>query len=165
MARAPFPQLYLVEMRQNKMKTNFLVIGSGVAGLSAAIEMAGSGEVFVITKGKVMESSTWSAQGGIAVALGEKDEPELHMQDTLLAGVGLCDESAVRVLVEEGVPRVEELISWGARFDKEDGKFDFTQEGAHKIRRIIHAMGDATGEEVHRALMQKAQEIKNIKFF
>ncbi len=144
---------------------NFLVIGGGVAGLRAAIELAGSGEVLVITKGKVMESSTWRAQGGIAVALAEGDEPELHMKDTLKAGVGLCDESAVKILVEEGVPRVEELISWGANFDKENGKLSFTQEGAHKIRRIIHAMGDATGEEVHRTLMRRVQGIENIKFF
>lgn len=148
-----------------KIETDFLVIGSGVAGLRAAIELAASGEVFVITKGKTMESSTWCAQGGIAVALAEGDAPELHMKDTTKAGVGLCDEEAVRVLVEEGVPRVEELISWGANFDKENGQLSFTQEGAHKIRRIIHAMGDATGEEIHRALMTKARGMENIKFF
>ena len=144
--------------------TNFLVIGSGVAGLRAAIESANAGEVLVITKGKVRESSTWRAQGGIAVALSEGDEPELHMKDTLKAGVGLCNRDAVKVLVEEGVPRAEELISWGAKFDRENGHLSFTMEAAHKIRRIIHAMGDATGEEIHKTLMHKAQEIKNIKF-
>ena len=144
--------------------TNFLVIGSGVAGLRAAIESANSGEVLIITKGKVRESSTWRAQGGIAVALSEGDKPELHMKDTLKAGAGLCNKDAVKVLVEEGIPRVEELISWGAKFDRENGHLSFTMEAAHKIRRIIHAMGDATGEEVHKTLMHKAREIKNIKF-
>ena len=145
-------------------EVQFLVVGSGVAGLRAAIESANAGEVLVITKGKVRESSTWRAQGGIAVALSEGDEPELHMKDTLKAGVGLCNKDAVKVLVEEGVQRAEELISWGAKFDRENGHLSFTMEAAHKIRRIIHAMGDATGEEIHKTLMHKAQEIKNIKF-
>jgi L-aspartate oxidase len=150
--------------RQNLQQTDFLIIGSGVAGLRAAIELAGAGAVSVITKGAVAEGSTWRAQGGIAVALAEGDEPGLHMKDTLRAGAGLCDEEAVRVLVEEGVPCVKELISWGAKFDEENGHLSFTQEAAHEIRRIIHAMGDATGEEVHRTLMRKARGIKNIKF-
>jgi len=156
-------KIYATGMK--KVETGFLVIGSGVAGLRAAIELARFGEVTVITKGEVVESSTWRAQGGIAVALADGDEPELHMQDTTRAGVGLCDEKAVKVLVEEGVQRVEELISWGANFDKEDGQLVFTREGAHELRRIIHAMGDATGEEVHRTLMQKVRGIESIKFF
>ena len=146
------------------IETDFLVIGSGVAGLTTAIESANAGRVTIITKDEIAEGSTWHAQGGIAVSLADGDEPEFHMEDTLKAGVGLCSRKAVKILVEEGVTRVEELISWGAKFDMEKGHLSFTQEGAHKIRRIIHAMGDATGEEVHKTLTRKARETKNIRF-
>ncbi len=146
------------------LKTDFLVIGTGVAGLRAAIEASNHGNVTVITKGGLKEGCTWFAQGGVAVAISKGDSPRLHISDTLKAGAGLCDEKAVRVLVEEGISCVRELVSWGARFDMINGKLAFSMEGAHKIRRIIHATGDATGEEIHRALLHHARKIKNINF-
>lgn len=146
------------------IQTDFLVVGTGVAGLRAAIEASREGSVTVITKGDLKEGCTWFAQGGVAVAISKDDSPELHIKDTLNAGAGLCDEKAVRVLVEEGISCVQELLSWGARFDMINGRLAFTMEGAHQIRRIIHATGDATGEEIHRALLQHARKIKSIKF-
>ncbi len=146
------------------LTTDFLVIGTGVAGLRAAIEASNHGSVAVITKGGLKEGCTWFAQGGVAVAISKGDSPELHISDTLKAGAGLCDEEAVRVLVEEGISSVHELVSWGARFDMVNGKLAFSMEAAHQIRRIIHATGDATGEEIHRALLHHARKIKNIKF-
>jgi len=110
---------------------DFLIIGSGVAGLRAAIEMAPYGSVLVVTKDRPAESSTEYAQGGIAVALSDEDEVGIHFEDTLRAGDGLCRERAVKILVEEGPERIRELISWGAAFDKEGTKLDFTMEAAH----------------------------------
>lgn len=150
--------------KHETLKTDFLVIGTGVAGLRAAIEASNRGNVAVITKGGLKEGCTWFAQGGVAVAISKGDSPELHISDTLKAGAGLCDEKAVRVLVEEGISCVQELVSWGARFDMINGRLAFSMEGAHQIRRIIHATGDATGEEIHRALLAHARKIKNIKF-
>jgi len=109
-----------------KEVTDFLIIGSGVAGLRAAIELAPHGNVIVVTKDRPAESSTEYAQGGIAVALSDEDEVGIHYEDTLRAGDGLCREDAVRILVEEGPERILELISWGAEFDKEGMKLDFT---------------------------------------
>src|SRR5512142_1139977 len=117
---------------------DFLVIGAGVAGLRAAIELAEAGQVLVVAKEALRESSSEYAQGGIAVALGEDDEVSLHEQDTLYAGDGLCDPAAVRTLVEEGPGAIEELIGWGAEFDREGGRLAFTREGAHSRNRILH---------------------------
>jgi L-aspartate oxidase len=143
--------------------TDFLVIGSGVAGLRAAIELAQFGEVTVITKDIPTESSTEYAQGGIAVALSDEDEVGIHYEDTIRAGDGLCNEEAVRVLVEEGPLRIMELIEWGAQFDREGTKLAFTQEAAHSKRRVLHAHGDSTGKELERVLLNKALSFKNIK--
>src|SRR5579872_1914416 len=101
------------------MHSDFLVIGAGVAGMRAAIELAAAGSVLVVAKDSLRESSSEYAQGGIAVALSDDDEVELHEQDTLFAGDGLCDPTAVRTLVEEGPGAIEELIAWGAEFDRE----------------------------------------------
>src|SRR5256885_14975700 len=113
------------------MNPDFLVVGAGVAGLRAAIELAEAGEVLVIAKDSLSESSSEYAQGGIAVALGDDDEVELHEQDTLSAGDGLCDPLAVRTLVEEGPAAIQQLIEWGAEFDKDGARLAFTREGAH----------------------------------
>ncbi|MEW6410098.1 MAG: L-aspartate oxidase [Nitrospirota bacterium] len=142
--------------------TDFLVIGSGVAGLRAAIELAKAGNVLVITKDKATESSTEYAQGGVAVALSDEDEVGIHYEDTIKAGDGLCDERAVRILVEEGPARILELISWGAEFDKEGSRLAFTREAAHSKRRILHAHGDATGRELERVLLKKVRSFPNI---
>src|SRR3990170_3486751 len=138
-------------------KTDFLIIGGGVAGLRAAIELSRSGGVLVVTKDAPSESSSEYAQGGVAVALSDEDEISIHYEDTLKAGDGLCIHRAVRTLVEEGPMRIRELISWGAEFDKEGSKLAFTQEAAHTKRRILHAQGDSTGHEIMRVLIDKVR--------
>jgi L-aspartate oxidase len=105
-----------------------------------------------------------NAQGGIAVAMNAGDQVNFHVEDTIKAGAGICDEAAVKVMVEEGIDRIRELVSWGARFDKHGGKLVFTIEAAHSMRRIIHAGGDATGEETEGFLIRKAKEIENVQF-
>lgn len=142
---------------------DYLIIGSGVAGLRAAIELAPYGDVLVITKDRPAESSTEYAQGGIAVALSDEDEVGIHYEDTLKAGDGLCRENAVRILVEEGPERILELISWGAEFDKEGSKLAFTMEAAHSRKRILHAHGDATGKELERVLLNKVRSFLNVR--
>lgn len=146
-----------------KITTDFLVIGSGVAGLRSAIELADYGSVLVVTKDVPTESSTEYAQGGVAVALSDEDEVGIHFEDTIKAGAGLCKEAAVRVLVEEGPSRISELIEWGAEFDHEGTKLAFTMEAAHSRRRILHAHGDSTGKELERVLISKARSKKNIE--
>lgn len=137
--------------------TDFLIIGGGVAGLRAAIELARSGEVLVVTKDAPSESSSEYAQGGVAVALSDEDEISIHFEDTIKAGDGLCLRKAVGTLVEEGPTRIRELILWGAEFDKEGTKLAFTQEAAHSKRRILHAQGDSTGREIMRVLTDKVR--------
>lgn len=142
---------------------DFLIIGSGVAGLRAAIELAPYGNVAVVTKDMPAESSTEYAQGGIAVALSDEDEVGIHFEDTLRAGDGLCRENAVKILVEEGPERIRELISWGAEFDKEGTKLDFTMEAAHSRKRVLHAHGDSTGKELERVLLNKVRSFPTVK--
>ena len=144
-------------------QVDFLIIGSGVAGLRAAIEMAPYGSVLVVTKDRPAEGSTEYAQGGIAVALSDEDEVGIHFEDTLRAGDGLCRESAVKILVEEGPERIRELISWGAEFDKEGTKLDFTMEAAHSRKRILHAHGDSTGKELERVLLSKVKSFDSVR--
>jgi L-aspartate oxidase len=140
------------------------VVGAGVAGLRAAIELASAGSVLVVAKDSLKESSSEYAQGGIAVALSDDDEVELHEQDTLNAGAGLCDREAVRTLVEEGPAAIEKLIEWGAEFDREGTHLLFAREGAHSRSRVLHAHGDSTGSEIARTLYRKAAAIPNIRF-
>ncbi len=142
---------------------DFLVIGSGVAGLRAAIELAPHGNVLIVTKDIATEGSTEYAQGGIAVALSDEDEVGIHLEDTLKAGDGLCREEAVRVMVEEGPERIIELISWGAEFDMEGTKLAFTREAAHSKKRILHAHGDSTGRELERVLLKKVRTYQTVK--
>ena len=118
--------------------TDFIVVGSGVAGLRAAIALAERGAaVTVLTKDKASESNTEYAQGGVAVVLSEDDDAELHEGDTLVAGAGLCDERAVETLVSDGTKYIKQLIEWGTEFDREGGKLVFTQEAAHSRRRAF----------------------------
>src|SRR3989475_8424884 len=144
-------------------QADFLVIGSGVAGLRAAIELSRQGRVLMLTKGHPLESSSIYAQGGVAVAMSEEDDVAVHLTDTLTAGHGLCRPEAVRVLVEEGPDRIQELIGWGAQFDKIGGKFAFAKEAAHSRSRILRARGDATGNEMVRVLMAEARRHKEIQ--
>src|SRR5437762_3585388 len=146
------------------MNPDFLVIGAGVAGMRAAIELAGAGTVLVIAKDSLRESSSEYAQGGIAAALADDDRVELHEQDTLLAGDGLCDRAAVRTLVEEGPAAIQELIEWGAEFDRDGTSLAFTREGAHSRNRVLHAHGDSTGREIARTLYRKASSLPNVTF-
>ncbi|APE22355.1 MULTISPECIES: L-aspartate oxidase [Streptomyces] len=137
-----------------------VVVGSGVAGLTAALRCTAAGlRTVVVTKARLDDGSTRWAQGGIAAALGEGDTPEQHLDDTLVAGAGLCDERAVRVLVTEGPDAVRRLIETGADFDKTaDGAIALTREGGHHRRRIAHAGGDATGAEISRALVEAIRD-------
>ncbi len=140
------------------LDTDFVVIGSGVAGLRASIALAESGaRVTVLTKDKASESNTEYAQGGVAVVLSDDDNAELHEGDTLVAGAGLCDPRAVETLVTEGTKYIKQLIEWGTQFDKEGGNLVFTQEAAHSRRRILHAHGDSTGKEIVRSLIARAR--------
>jgi L-aspartate oxidase len=138
---------------------DLLVLGSGVAGLSAAIRAVRTGlSVAVVTKGDLTSSTTRYAQGGIAAALTHDDSPELHRSDTLTAGAGLCDGAAVDILVTEGPRRVRELIELGARFDRDShGDLALAREGGHSVARVLHAGGDATGAEIERALVVTAR--------
>src|SRR5436309_15203158 len=132
------------------MDPDFLVIGAGVAGLRAAIELSSAGTVLVVAKDTLRESNSEYAQGGIAVALSDDDEVELHEQDTLYAGDGLCDPAAVHTLVEEGPDAIQDLIDWGVQFDREGVRLAFTREGAHSRNRVLPAHGDSTGREIAR---------------
>src|SRR6201987_1013414 len=149
-------------MESAPSRTDFLVIGAGVAGLRAAVELAPAGRVLVLAKKEVSDSNTQYAQGGIAAALSDEDEISLHLQDTLQAGDGLCNPQAAKVLVEDAPERIEELIAWGTQFDRDGTKLTFGREGAHSRNRILHAHGDSTGREILRALYAKAKTMTEI---
>jgi L-aspartate oxidase len=143
-------------------RTEFLIIGGGIAGLRAAIGLAAAGSVLILTKGERAESNTGYAQGGIAAAIGEDDSPALHAADTIRAGDGLCDEAAVRVLVEQGVVYVRELLQCGTGFDLDArGRPALGREAAHSVRRVLHA-GDATGREIGRVLWQRVRGLSAV---
>ena len=133
-------------------QVDFVVVGSGVAGLRAALELANVGEVLIVTKEAIRESNTHYAQGGIAVALEGERDVQLHLDDTIAAGAGIVSTAAAQILVTEGPGRVRQFIGWGACFDTANGQLVRTREGAHSLPRILHAAGDATGREVGRAL-------------
>lgn len=147
----------------NSFFYDYIVLGSGVAGLRAAIELAGFGRVAVVTKCFLGESSSEYAQGGVAVALSDDDDISLHIEDTLRAGDGLCDLKAVSTLVEDGPKYIRQLISWGAKFDMHGGVLEFSREAAHSVNRIIHAKGDATGHEIVRTLKEYSKNFDNIE--
>ncbi len=150
-------------MRESeRIRAEYAVVGAGVAGLRAAIELSRGSSVLVLAKGKEGESATAVAQGGIAAALSDEDEISLHEQDTIRAGDGLCDPAAVRVLVEEGPHYIQELIGWGTQFDRSGARLAFTREGAHSRSRVLHAHGDSTGWEISRALTAKARSSDRI---
>jgi L-aspartate oxidase len=152
-------------MTVERLRTRFLVVGSGVAGLHTAWRASELGPVLLLTKRSLFDSATSYAQGGIAAALGAGDSPELHRRDTLAAGAALCDASAVEVLVEEGPARVRELQAAGAKFDlePETGRFRLGREAAHSRKRIVHAHGDQTGAEVARTLVSRVRRSKRIR--
>jgi L-aspartate oxidase len=157
--------------RAAKVETgfDFLVIGSGIAGLSFALKAAPYGRVAVVTKREADECNTRYAQGGIASVLHARDSFDAHVQDTLVAGAGLCNSTVVKAVVHDGPARIEDLRSWGVRFSRrpEQGKrheFDLTQEGGHSARRILHAR-DLTGLELERALLKAVRTHPRIRLF
>ena len=146
------------------IKTDILVIGSGAAGMSAAIKLSENFEVTLVTKNSLIDSSTWYAQGGIAAVIDDNDTIEEHLRDTLIAGDGLCNETAVRECVSHGEEAINWLASLGTNFtqDKSSENFHLTQEGGHSKRRVVHAE-DATGKEVSSSLSDIVRSISNIK--
>ncbi len=148
-------------------KSDFLVIGSGIAGLSFALKAAKFGSVNIVTKREIRDTSTNMAQGGIASVLGEDDSPELHIQDTLVSGDGLCDEKVVQIIVTEGPDQIHELLTMGVNFDQDAGHENSLQlgkEGGHSRRRIVHAE-DMTGQEVERVLVERVHADENIEVY
>jgi L-aspartate oxidase len=148
-----------------KKRTDFLVIGSGIAGLTFAIKAARYGRVSIITKSKLDDTNTRYAQGGIAAVFSEPDNFEKHIKDTLIAGDGLCNEEVVRLVVQEAPDRIKDLINLGVPFDKkEDGTYDLAKEGGHTEHRILHAK-DKTGEAIEETLIDKVRKDPNIEIF
>src|SRR5687768_18309680 len=160
---------YLVPFKASRLPQQFtdvLIIGGGVAGLRAAIAASDSAEVLLLTKDTIDQSNTWYAQGGIAAVLQPLDSIESHVADTKIGGADLCDDEAVRIVVEEGPQRVLELLSWGINFDKKQGNpYDlaFTREGGHSFARILHAYGDATGRELAQTLINTVRSRARVR--
>lgn len=159
---------YLTDFDTNKLpiiKTDVLIVGTGLAGLYASIHISPEKKCLVVTKTDIEFTSSWLAQGGIAAVISEDDNVDSHVADTLKAGAGLCDEEAVRLLVRESTENIHEMVSLSVPFDKnEDGGLSITREGGHSMRRIVHCGGDATGRECTRRLGQVALERKNLDF-
>lgn len=142
--------------------TDVLVIGAGIAGIRAALEVPDDLSLLIVTKDRVTESNSSYAQGGIAGVLSPEDRFENHVEDTLIAGDGLCDRSVVEHVVHEAPGEIEQLVKWGTKFDLENGALALTREGGHSHRRIVHALGDATGHELMRAMIAAAKAAANV---
>ncbi len=147
-----------------RIESDFLVIGSGIAGLSFALQAANHGTVAVVTKRDISESATKYAQGGIASVFSSEDSFDAHVEDTLVAGAGICHEDVVRMVVEEGPQTIRNLIEWGVKFTTSGEKYDLTREGGHSARRILHAE-DITGREIERALVEAVLNHPNVQVY
>lgn len=147
------------------LKFDYIVVGSGLAGLYAAYKASMKGSVGVITKSFLRESNSFNAQGGIAAVTSDDDNPEIHKADTLIAGRGLCEESSVDILVNEGPERIREFIDNNMKFDTENGALALGLEGGHHKRRILHAGGDSTGRWITEFVISKVQSQSNIKIY
>ena len=147
------------------LKFDYIVIGSGLAGLYAAYKASERGSVAVITKSFIRESNSFNAQGGIAAVTAEDDDPEIHKSDTLIAGRGLCEDASVDILVNEGPHRIQEIIADNMKFDTENGSLALGLEGGHHKRRILHAGGDSTGRWITEFAITKVESQSNIKVF
>jgi len=147
-----------------RIESDFLVIGSGIAGLSYALQAADHGRVAIVTKYDVSESATNYAQGGIASVISSEDSFDAHINDTMVAGAGICHEDVVRMVVEEGPKTIRNLIDWGVKFTTKGSSYDLTREGGHSARRILHAE-DITGREIQRALVEAARNHANIDIY
>jgi len=160
------PRRHLVYFDSRDLPQRFvdvLVIGSGVAGLSAALAAARHANVLLVSKDELRESNTQYAQGGVAAVWSDADSFEAHVRDTLAVGQGLCDEAVVESIVRDGPRRLRELIAAGAKFDRDDDSYDLTREGGHSHPRILHARGDATGAEIERTLLQQVAAARRIR--
>jgi L-aspartate oxidase len=144
------------------VETDFIVIGSGIAGLRAAIDLAEAGRVTVFTKAQITESNSMHAQGGIAAAIGQNDNVDKHYADTMAAGAGLCDEQAVRLLVQEGPAEIDRLLTWGADFERDGGTLSLSREGGHGVARIVHGNGGLTGKVVVDTLLARLRGNANV---
>jgi L-aspartate oxidase len=159
---------YLVRFRPKHTPhcfTDILVIGAGIAGLRAALAIPESLQVLVVTKDSIQQSNSAYAQGGIAGVMSPEDRFENHIEDTLKAGGGLCDRAIVEKVVHEAPEQIQQLVDWGTQFDEEAGQLALTREGGHSHRRIVHALGDATGFEVMRAIIAKAQQARHLELW
>jgi L-aspartate oxidase len=159
------PHRYLVSFHPKHtphLFSDVLVVGAGIAGLRATLTIPESIEVLVVTKDQVQQSNSAYAQGGIAGVLSPEDRFENHIEDTLAAGGGLCDRDVVEMVVREAPAQIADLVHWGTHFDEEEGQLALTREGGHSHRRIVHALGDATGHEVMRAIIARAQAAPNV---
>ncbi len=159
------PHRYLVQFNPKQMPhffTDILVIGAGIAGLRAALALPNACDALVVTKDKIQQSNSSYAQGGIAGVLSPEDRFENHIEDTLTAGAGLCHRDVVELVVREAPAQIATLIEWGTHFDLEGGQLALTREGGHSHRRIVHALGDATGFEVMRAIIERARHTPNL---
>jgi L-aspartate oxidase len=158
-------QRYLVQFNPKRtphLFTDILVIGAGIAGLRGALEIPTQLDVLVVTKDKIQQSNSVYAQGGIAGVMSPEDRFENHIEDTLHAGAGLCHRDIVEKVIREAPDQIKDLVRWGTHFDEEDGHLALTREGGHSHRRIVHALGDATGYEVMRAIIQRARQAPNV---
>jgi L-aspartate oxidase len=159
------PHRYLVQFGPKQtphLFTDVLIIGAGIAGLRAAFEVPAGLQVLVVTKDSIQQSNSSYAQGGIAGVLSPEDCFENHIEDTLAAGAGLCDRAVVEMVVREAPAQISDLIRWGTHFDEENGHLALTREGGHSHRRIVHALGDATGHEVMRAIIERSRHLPNV---
>jgi len=160
---------YLANFRTKRIPhffTDVLIIGSGIAGLRAALDVPASYDVLVLSKDMLPESNSRYAQGGIAGVMDPEDRFEDHVQDTLIAGAGLCDREVVEAVIRAAPREVEQLIHWGAQFDADEaGRLALTLEGGHSHRRVVHALGDATGQEIMRAVIAKARSAEHLTFW
>lgn len=163
-----FPQRYLVRFHPKHIPhvfTDILVIGGGIAGLRAALAVPDDLRVLVITKDKINQSNSSYAQGGIAGVMSPEDRFENHIEDTLVAGAGLCNAEIARMVVREAPGQIQDLVSMGTEFDKHEGQIALGREGGHSHHRIVHALGDATGHEVMRAIIKQARESDTIELW
>lgn len=161
-----FTRRYLMQFDPEevpRISTDALVIGSGAGGLRAAIELSNTCSVLLVTKRASADCATENAQGGVAVAVPSAGGTEGHIADTIASGDGLCSEEAVRFIVGEGPEVVDELIGWGAEFDRKGSELDLALEGGHSAARIIHARGDATGKEIERCLLEEYRRRSGIR--